>query len=123
MKILKIIALLVSSLVFLCCARTYLLTIYKDKPTKFCHQKEADGYIYADDLRWQRFKTSLEFETVSYSNGDYNREELKKFQAFLIESKLSFGICVLWNKCIMITSFLLQVIQEFFHLLLSAMIK
>ena len=74
------------ALVILCCLRTAVLSASRQKAPEACGRNESRGYISSDEA-WLRFKQALQYQTVSVAADDYNKEELKKFQNFLIESK------------------------------------
>ena len=78
---------IVLTTIILCCSRTFLLIKFKGTPVEICTIDEADGYIIADK-GWEHFKKSLQFESVSYSPGVYNRQELKKLVNYVIKSKI-----------------------------------
>jgi len=86
LKFVKLLFLSVIALVLLCCFRTFLLTTFQNKPPEICHKDEKQGYISANDS-WKEFKRSLQFKSVSYSPGIYNRDELQKMLDFILEGR------------------------------------
>jgi len=78
---------IVLCMLLLCCLRTYILHKLKRNPSEICTKDETVGYIIAD-AAWKHFKEALQFKTVSYAPGVYNRQELKKFQEYVIQSML-----------------------------------
>ena len=86
-SVFKLIFSILLSIFLLCCIRTFLLIKFKRNSSEICTKDESVGYIDADkDKTWEHFKKSLEFETVSFAPGIYNRQELKKFLEYVLQS-------------------------------------
>ena len=69
-------------LLFIITVRTIIFS-FSSTTSKQCLTTDED-HIELSEKMLTNFQTSLRFKTVSYARGNYSREELVKFQKFII---------------------------------------
>ena len=85
LRVSYIVSLVIFTVVLVIVIRTAMFS-HKPVASDPCMPSDLD-FIHADDTVITRFQKAISFETISYSAGNYNRQDLLKLQQFIFKGK------------------------------------